>query len=342
MTEAKVAVLVLNFNGQKFLEECFNSLKAQTYADAEYWLVDNASSDASVAYAKQIFPWGKVMVLDKNYGFCGAYNRAVDRVKTSFVVFLNNDTVVTEDWLEKLVGAIEKDEKVAAAGSKILFYDRRDTIFSAGLMMTPIGVGYDIGLGKKNSELYSKARYLGGVSGASMIVRRNLFVALGGFDESYFTYGEDVDLCWRLILMGYKVFYEPASIVYHHVGGTAGDQDSELRVYCMQKNMLRNALKNFGLPKVCEAGTLILFYTIFRMIRYLVLGQFRLVLQLIFGSFEPLMLIRGILQQRKKMQTRRVLSDRQLVSCGYVASLRLSVCEYARTALGICSQAASK
>jgi hypothetical protein len=322
--------MVLNFNGKGFLKECFISLETQSRKDFDAYLVDNGSTDGSVGYVSSRFPWVQIVSLEKNHGFSAAYNLAVKKVATEYVVFLNNDTVVDEHWLEYLIAGAE-EYRAALAGSKIMSYQERDKVLSAGLMMTPAGVAYEMGLGEKDSSLYNTTKLVGGITGASMLVRTEIFRALGGFDEGYFAFCEDLDLCWRLNLLGHKVLYEPRSVVYHWSGGTAGGIMSRLRVYCMQKNMIRTALKNFGLFWLFRAFVTIFIYTLTRLFLYVLNGRFDLVGVLLAGSAEPLRHLSEIFRQRSVVQKTRVVSDKQFKDCGWIANLGASFREYVRT-----------
>ncbi len=330
MSGEKVSVLVLNYNGRPLLEECFSSLGKQTYPDQKVYLVDNGSQDGSAEYVRKEFPWVRIIRIEKNCGITGAYNHAVKLIDAPYFAFLNNDVRVKEDWLEELVKALESDPLAAAAGSKIYFYDRPDTIHSVGLMITPVGIGCDMGLGEKDRGQYNDRGYRGGVSGASMLMRTSLFREVGGFDESYFAYNEDVDLCWRLLLRGYRMVFQPSSVMYHKVGSTNGPRLSPVRVYYMQKNALRNILKNFEVAGVLRGLVISLFYAGLRFLIYFFSGRWDLAGALARGSVEPLTDLPGIFGQRKKIQAQRVVSDRSLERAGYSVSFLETVREYFR------------
>lgn len=328
---AKIAsVMVLNLNGKRFLEACFVSLEKQSRKDFETYLVDNGSTDGSVEFVGSRFPWVRILPMGKNLGFSGAYNAAVGKVDAAYVVFLNNDTAVDEHWLEYLIAGAEECQ-AALVGSKVLSYQEHDRVLSAGLMMTPAGVAYEAGLGEKDSPLYNVPKFVGGVTGASMLVRTDIFRAVGGFDEGYFAFCEDLDLCWRLNLLGHKVLYEPRSVVYHWSGGTAGGILSGTRVYYMQKNMIRTALKDFGSWRLMKALGIIFTYTLVRFFLYVFSGRFDLAGVLLAGSAEPVRHLPEILRQRSAVQKTRVVSDQQLKERGWIASLGQSFREYVRT-----------
>lgn len=330
MSTPIAVVMVLNFNGKSFLEECFTSLEMQSRSDFDTYLVDNGSSDGSVAFVKARFPRVKIVPFEKNHGFSAAYNMAVETVSTPYVVFLNNDTVVDTRWLEFLIVGAEQYQAVLV-GSKILSYQSHDRVLSAGTMMTPAGVAYEMGLGEKDSPLYNYSKLVGGVVGASMLVRTEIFRQMNGFDEGYFAFCEDLDLCWRLNLLGYKVLYEPRSVLYHWSGGTAGGSTSGLRVYFMQKNMVRTAFKHFDFWNLLKAVGIIVVYTALRFLSYLFTGRWDLAKALLKGSLEPIRCMPKIMEQRRIIQKTRIVSDHELKKRGWISSLWNSMREYVRT-----------
>jgi len=242
----KVAVAVITHNGKKYLKTCIESLLNQTYKNFDIYLIDNASSDGSSEYVKQNFPMVKIIRFEKNLGFAKAYNIAIRMIDADYIALLNDDTKAHPKWLEELVKAALEDEKAGALGSLILFLDHPNIVQHAGGMITPIGGGIDIGFGKPLHKVDLRKRYVGYVCGAAMLVKKDAFEKVGGFDNDYFAYFEDVDLCWRMWLQGYKVVLVPTSVVYHKYGGSWGGRYNPRRLYLSHINKLRNTLKNFG------------------------------------------------------------------------------------------------
>jgi GT2 family glycosyltransferase len=252
----KVAVMVITHNGKKYLKTCIESLLNQTYNNFEIYLIDNASTDGSSEYVKQNFPMVKIIKFEKNFGFAKAYNIAIRMIDADYIALLNDDTKVHPKWLEELVKAALEDEKAGALGSLILFLDYPDIVQHAGGMITPIGGGIDIGFGKPLHEVDLRKRYVGYVCGAAMLVKKEVFEKVGGFDNDYFAYFEDVDLCWRMWLQGYKVVLVPTSVVYHKYGGSWGGRYNPRRLYLSHINKLRNTVKNFD-TVYCIKGLLL-------------------------------------------------------------------------------------
>jgi GT2 family glycosyltransferase len=243
----KVAVAVITHNGKKYLKTCIESLLNQTYKNFDIYLIDNASSDGSSEYVKQNFPMVKIIRFEKNLGFAKAYNIAIRMIDADYIALLNDDTKTHPKWLEELVKAALEDERAGVHGSLILFLDDPNTVQHAGGMITPKGGGMDIGFGKPLHEVDLRKRCVGYVCGAAMLVKKEVFEKVGGFDSDYFAYFEDVDLCWRMWLYGYKVLFVPSSILYHKFGGSWGGRLSSWRLYFSHLNKLRNTVKNFEL-----------------------------------------------------------------------------------------------
>jgi len=221
--KANLSIIIVNYNGMGFSKDCLESLMASGACEEELIIVDNASTDGSNEYIRKEFFHVRIIELDKNYGFAMANNIGAKNAKGEYLIFLNNDAVVTPNWLNPLVDTMEKDSDIGIVGSKILLLEALGKINSAGANITFNGCGYDIGFLDHDSEKYNVGGYRGCVCAAVMMVRREEFLNFGGFDEEYFMYlEEDVDLCWRYWLYGKKVVCVHASIIYHEFGGTSG------------------------------------------------------------------------------------------------------------------------
>lgn len=326
----KVAVLVLNFNGKRYLENCFSSLRSQSYPRYDVYLVDNASSDDSIDYVKRNLPFVKVIALDKNYGFAEAYNKAIQSVNFEYVALLNNDTRVHYDWLMELVKAILYDDKIVACGSKILLDRDTSKVNHAGGKLTPLGGGFDIGLFEEDSELYSRMRYVGCVCGAAMLIRRKVFIMTGGFDPDLFAYFEDVDFCWRAWLYGLKVLYVPSSIVYHTFGGTWGSKMLPKRMFLGERNRLLTAFKNLDRSNLVKALAISIFFNAVRLFWLFGNRRYKSAVSVLAGDRWIIQNLGSVLRKRRIVQSRRVVSDDFLIRRDLVASLWEGFSEFQR------------
>jgi len=328
MEESKsmVAVLVLNWNGKRYLSECFTSLQNQTFKDFETYLVDNNSQDDSVSFTQENFPWVKIIRFEKNMEFARSYNAAAKMVKEEYLFFLNNDVYVKEDCMERLM---ERKGKAEIMGGKLLFYDKREIVQEAGIQFLPLGGGYEVGHGEREDGRFDVERYVGGVCGAAMFISRDVFLQLL-FDPDFEAYFEDVDLCWRAWLAGKRILYVPDAVVYHKFGGTY-DHNSSRTIYISQRNRLQIIIKNFSLFNLAKALPLSLAYDGTKILKFLVEGEFDTVWAFIESYFYVLTNIRHILRKRKKVQEERVISDKELYLKGYIASFSEAKREYERS-----------
>ncbi len=324
-----VAIIVITHNGKHHLKECFESLTNQTYKNFDCYLLDNASTDGSAEYVKENFPWVKIIRLKRNYGFAEGYNYAVKKINADYVGFLNDDTKVDPKWLEELVKAVKVDKNIVAVGSKILFYDKPNVIAHAGGKKTPIGAGLDIGFGLKESSYSEGQKYAGFVCGAAMLIRKNIFEELGGFDKDYFAYLEDVDLCWRAWLRGYKTIYVPTSIAYHKYGGSWGKRSSPFRIFFTQKNRLANIIKNFELINVIKGFAISLIFDFIRIFSFIIKKNLIFYI-LLYANIYFLKQLPKNLEKRKKIQKTRKLNDKDMYKLGLILPLRDSIKEFKR------------
>lgn len=319
-----VSILVLNYNGKRYLKDCFKSLKQLNYPKnrLEVIMGDNASSDDSVEYVKKEFPWVKVLRFDKNFGFPEGNNKCPKYAKGEYICFLNNDTKVDRDWLIELIKGFDYDKEIAICGSKLLLYDRQDIVNSAGGWITAIGNGVPMGLEEKDQG-FSEPKFVGYVSGASMLIKKKSFFRLGQFDPK-FTYCEDVDICWRAWLYGHKVFYVPTSIVYHKYRGSFGTTP-QIRIYNTQRNRVANILKNFEAEGVIKGGIISLAYDVFRVLLCIKEGNFAPIRCFIKAYYTLLYDLPGIITERKVIQSKRKKSDGELKKQAIFLSLPQSI-----------------
>jgi len=327
----KVAVAVLNYNGKHHLKRCFETLMKQSYTNYDVYMIDNGSSDGSIDYVRENFPWVKILALKRNYGFAEAYNKAVKILDNyEYIAFLNNDVEVDENWLLELIKTFlnDKNKNIVAVGSKILLYDQRNVINHAGGKITIIGAGIDIGLFEEDKNITSSPIETGFTCGGAMCVRRDLFLKLGGFDPDYFIFFEDVDFCWRAWLLGYKVLHVPTSIVYHKYGGTVGRRLSFERLRLTQRNRLMTMLKNVEISMLWEAILISFLYDFFRMIDFLKCKRLKEVFIISSAYWWIIKNIRKILKKRKIVQRQRVISTKYLCARGLIASLSEGLIEY--------------
>ncbi len=244
--KTKVSVIIPNWNGRHLLKVCLESLERQTLKNFEVVIVDNGSSDTSVEYIKKYFPKVKVIPLDKNYGFTKAVNTGIKNAKGEYLVLLNNDTELDSRYLEYLVKASDNHPDVGFVAAKMLNFYNRKIIDSAWDAVSVVGHSYSVGQGKKDSIEFNKPQYIFLATGGSSLFKRQIFEKVGYFDEDYHTYMEDVDLCLRAQIAGFKGWYEPKAILYHMRKATSSRIVS-LSEYWHFRNMTQNIIKDYPL-----------------------------------------------------------------------------------------------
>ncbi|HEX6892296.1 MAG TPA: glycosyltransferase family 2 protein [Chryseolinea sp.] len=225
---SRTAVVILNYNGEKLLPLFLPSV-IQHSSQAEIIVADNASTDKSVAIVRQNYPGVRLILLDKNYGFCGGYNRAMEQVDADYCVLLNSDIEVTPGWLDPIIGLMDNDPDVASVQPKILSYTNRNKFEHAGAAGGYIdSLGYPFCRGRifdhieEDHGQYNDEREVFWATGACMVIRSSVFKALNGFDEDFFAHMEEIDLCWKLHRQNLKVMYCGKSSVFHVGAGTLG------------------------------------------------------------------------------------------------------------------------
>ena len=257
--QPSVAIVILNWNGKKYLERFLPSVLASTYKNIEVFVADNGSTDDSVEFVKQHFPSIKILINDKNEGFAGGYNWALTNIDNDISVLLNSDVEVTSGWIEPIIELFEKDPLTAAVQPKILDFNNRDHFEYAGAAGGWIDrYGYPFSRGRifdkieKDTHQYDSIEPIFWASGAAMFIRTSVFKEMGGFDAFFFAHQEEIDLCWRIQLAGYKIFSCPTSVVYHIGGGTL-TKDNPQKIFLNFRNnliMLYKNLEGFELIQV--------------------------------------------------------------------------------------------
>lgn len=277
-----VSIVILNWNGKQFLEQFLPALlRHTTHPGAEIVVADNASSDDSLEFLKKVYPDIRVLALEKNHGFSGGYNRAMEQVKAKYILLLNSDIEVSEGWLEPLLEEMESDQNIGACTPKILDYKKQSHFEYAGGAGGFIDrYGYTFCRGRVFDHLeedqgqYDDACDLFWGSGACLLVRSEIYRESGGLDEQFFAHFEEIDLCWRMQLMGKRIRFVPSSRVYH-VGGATLQRGNPFKTYLNFRNNLLLLYKN--LPKKGRGSTIFVRMILdgISAIRFLLLGAFK-------------------------------------------------------------------
>jgi len=248
MNSSLVSIIIVNWNGIRWLPGCFGSLVKQDWKNYEIIFVDNASEDESVAWVKKNYPKTKIIRNEENLGFSHANNIGYKKAKGEYILFLNNDTRVTKTFLSELIKTMETDTSIGGAQSKLLLMDKPDILDSVGAFLTPTGFLYHYGFGKKDRPVFDKQIDLYTAKGACMIFRQGVLnqIAVQGnvFDPTYFAYFEETDICHRIWLAGWRIVYAYRSVVYHKMGATSSLMNNAFVQYHSFKNRINSYLKN--------------------------------------------------------------------------------------------------
>lgn len=250
----KIAIVVINYNGKNLLKKFLPSLvKYSDIKISDIFIVDNNSDDGSVDFIKKNYSSVKIIQNDKNYGYAKGYNVGLNKIQSQYLVLINNDVEVSENWLDPMFNSMEQNKKIGSCQPKILSYKNRTTFEYAGAAggyLDYLGYPYCRGRIFDTVELdkgqYDSPKEIFWSSGACMMVRNKLFKKLEGFDESFYAHMEEIDLCWRIKGLGFKNFCFPKSIVYHLGGGTL-NYNSPKKTYLNFRNNLIMITKNESL-----------------------------------------------------------------------------------------------
>ena len=252
MSVPKVSIIIVNYNGKELLQKCLDSLLNVKYDNFEIILVDNNSTDGTVEFITKNHPSIIIIKLDSNKGFAEPNNIAAKLAKGEYLLFLNNDTIVTPNFISEMVKVMETDKKIAICQSLLLKPD--GSIDSSGDFIDDLGVVYN------SKTKIDEIREVSSARGASMLVRSDIFEKLDGFDQKFFVTFEDVDLCWRSWILGYRVLIIPTSIVYHEGGITIKKIKSEIAFHGF-KNQLAMKITNF--EPILAMRNMMLFFGIY-------------------------------------------------------------------------------
>lgn len=249
-----VSIIIVNWNGLKWLKMSLPSLVKEHYGNREIILVDNASTDESVAWTNKNYPSVRILRNSENLGFAEANNVGYRVAKGKYILLLNNDTIVRPDFLVELVQKIESSPDIAGVQSKLLLMDDHARLDAVGAFITPTGFLLHWGFGKKDSAKYDKTEDIYTAKGAAVMFRHKVLkeVQMNNsiFDPAYFAYFEETDLCHRIWLIGKRIVYAPKSVIFHKMGGTSTGMDNAFIQYHSFKNRIRTYLKNLELASL--------------------------------------------------------------------------------------------
>jgi GT2 family glycosyltransferase len=305
----KTSLIILNYNGEQFLPKLLDSIQQQTLKPLETIIYDNASTDHSVQLIQERYPWVRLIAGKENLYFCRGNNEAFRAARGEFVFFLNVDLWLHPKCLEEMEKAVEED--VGVYGPTQQNYE--------GTAIVELGMGIDR-YGFPWQRLPEKVFY---IEGSAFFIRRDLFELMGGFDPDLVIIGEDVDLCWRLQLRGYRVKVVSPAVVYHKGGGVMGGAastvgigsgtytTSQFKRFYGERNQLRNLLKNYARTTLWHLLPRYFFWKVVEMIVLILSGQGRVVREVYWTALRwNIAHLPETFQVRKTVQATRTVSDR--------------------------------
>jgi len=322
--QPRVSIIIVNWNGQAHIQVCLDSLSRQTFKDFEVLLVDNGSDDASLALVRRDYPWVKPILLDCNTGFASGNNRGFEHAHGEYLVTLNNDTRVADDWLEILVNTADGHPQAGMVGCRICSYFDSNLIDSVGMGICKDAMSRGRYRNKKWSDLsLPEFEPILFPSACAALYRREMVEEIGFFDEDFFAYAEDSDLGLRGRFAGWDAILATRAVVYHKYSQTSGSL-SPFKVYLVERNHYWVALKNFPRCRLM----LIPVFTLFRYIEQLRAifenrgagGDFhaensriKLIGAMFRGIFDSLVQVGRMYRKRRQIMVFRRLSDHECV-----------------------------
>lgn len=302
----RVTVVIPNWNGERFLRLCLDSLRRQTFPDFETVVVDNGSSDGSLSLLKRDFPEVRALALGKNRGFSAAVNAGIGASGAELVALLNNDTEQDPGWLAALVRAADEHPEVGFFSSKLVdFHDRR-LLDGAGDALRLSGLPYRLGHGERDRGQFDTPSYVFSACGAAALYRRAMLDDIGLFDEDFVSYCEDGDLSFRAQLAGYHCLYVPDAVVYHVGSVSTGGKRSATATRLGTRNSLSLLVKNLPLSAVPHVLPFFVLGQLARLLTAAATGSLGAHLRGLAESWHHLPIM---LEKRRRIQKNRRTSD---------------------------------
>lgn len=319
----KIAVVILNWNGTKLLEQFLPSVVKYS-PEAYIYVADNASTDDSVAFVKANFPMVKIVENESNFGFAQGYNEALKHIDSEIYALVNSDIEVTENWLKPIIETFENEPKTAIIQPKLLDFKRKEYFEYAGAaggFLDKCGYPYCRGrvfetLEKDNGQ-YDDNREIFWASGACFFIRSSVYKELKGFDADFFAHQEEIDLCWRAFNKGHQIKYNSQSVVYH-VGGATLQQGNPKKTFLNFRNSLLMLLKNLPKKQLIPVIFIRLLLDGVAGIQFLFQGKFKHLLAILKAHFSFYSLVTVHYKKRNQFQSEKYYKTSSIVFQYYV------------------------
>lgn len=312
----KVSIIILNYNGKKWLERCLPTIKKVKYKPLGVIIVNNGSTDGSRKFVEKNYPDFRLLEIKKNKGFAGANNIGVKAAKGKYVLIINNDTEVPPDFLTPMVRRMERDKTIGVIQPKIRSLRKRHLLDAACSFYTSTGFQYHYGYYQLQSKKqYNKEKLVYSAKGACLFTIRDDYLKLGGLDEDFVTYVEESDYCHRIWLSGKKVLYLPESYMYHWGGGDMSVMEkSETTIFRSFRNRYYSYIKNLSLFELIKLLPVHLIFCEAMIFSALLRGIIRYGIAAQLGTLWWVFHLPRILKKRRYIQNKiRKVSDRDFL-----------------------------
>lgn len=246
----KSTVIIPNYNGMKFIENCMKALERETSTKYHICVVDNGSTDGSREWIEENCPYAQLISLKENTGFCGAVNAGIEASRTPYVILLNNDTEVEFGFVKALETALETEKNSFSVSAKMVDMYDKSILDGAGDLYCALGWAFALGKGKTVKDNYTRPQEIFSACGGAVIYKREIMEEIGMFDQNHFAYLEDCDLGYRAQIWGFRNYYTPNAVVYHAGSGVSGSKHNEFKVTLSSKNSVYLIYKNMPVLQI--------------------------------------------------------------------------------------------
>lgn len=324
----KIAVVILNWNGEKLLEQFLPSI-VQYSKEATVYVADNASTDDSISYVKAFFPTVKIIKNESNLGFAEGYNEALKSVDAELLALVNSDIEVTENWLKSIIETFENEPKTAIIQPKILDYKNKEYFEYAGAAGGFTDkYGYMFCRGRifetleKDNGQYDDNCEIFWASGACFFIRSSVYKELKGFDGDFFAHQEEIDLCWRAFNKGHIIKYNSKSVVYH-VGGATLQQGNPMKTFLNFRNSLLMLVKNLPKNELFPVILIRLILDGIAGIQFLLQGKFRHLFAILKAHFAFYSLFLNNYKKRDQFQSNKYFKTKSIVYLYFIKKIKV-------------------
>lgn len=313
MVKGRVSIIIVNWNGKNHLKNCLRSLAKLKYKKTEIIIVDNGSTDGSREYITTRYPKIQLIKNSSNLGFSQANNQGIKKASGEYVLLLNNDTKVRNDFLATLVKKISSDPLLGAVQPKILHWEKPGQLDSIGSFLTHTGFLFHYGFEAMDSKILDKEIELFSGKGSCLLFKKKVLDKIGYFNEDFFAYFEETDLCWRLWLAGYHLLYIPKAVIYHKTWGTTKKLPQSFIVFHSFRNRISSLIINLSLSNLLIILPVHLLICILIALSYFLAGKIKNGFAIIWSLFSALKNLKRILEKRRYVQSGiRKLQDEEL------------------------------